>query len=207
MGSDIGKSRAERNRPISAISAAGDVLRVHARSQIVRTRADFAQFSEMSDSRDTDWRSKVDLNFQPRLSSARRQPNVAPCDFVTGLVSSQPKSLGSGEQKTRLPPEHRKRLQQLFVLAQLPIDARGENPLHRWRQPQLRERARHPDDAVAHQRTHVEQRLHHLLDEERIAAGALRDQPLERIEVRTIADVRRSPRSTAGSPSGSTPPI
>src|SRR5271168_3916470 len=46
------------------------------------------------------------------------------------------------------------------------------------RQPQLRERARHPDDPVAHQRALVEQRLYDLLDEERVAAGALRDQPL-----------------------------
>jgi len=37
--------------------------------------------------------SEQDLNFQPRFSSARRQPNVPHCDFVTGLVSSQSKSL------------------------------------------------------------------------------------------------------------------
>jgi hypothetical protein len=30
--------------------------------------------------------SEQDVNFQPRFSSARRQPSVPQCDFVTGLV-------------------------------------------------------------------------------------------------------------------------
>jgi hypothetical protein len=34
------------------------------RRQIARTRAEFAQFSEMSDNRETGWWSKVDLNSQ-----------------------------------------------------------------------------------------------------------------------------------------------
>jgi hypothetical protein len=38
---DLKKSPQERNRPISAISAAGDVLRVHASSQIERACEDF----------------------------------------------------------------------------------------------------------------------------------------------------------------------
>jgi len=40
-------SRPDRNRRILGNSAAGDALRVHARSQIARIRADFALFSEM----------------------------------------------------------------------------------------------------------------------------------------------------------------
>jgi len=46
--------------------------------------------------------SRRDLNFQPRFSSARRQPNVPHCDFVTGLVSSQPKSLRRPNAVSRL---------------------------------------------------------------------------------------------------------
>ena len=79
------------------------------------------------------------------------------------------------QAKRRLAADHRERLQQLFVFAGLPIDARSENALHRRWEPQLRDRARHLHCAVARQHTFVEKRLHHLLDEERIAAGAFGD--------------------------------
>src|SRR5216683_387879 len=53
MGSDIGKSRAERIRKIWAICAHHVSLWVRMRRQIARPRADFPQFSEMSDKRET----------------------------------------------------------------------------------------------------------------------------------------------------------
>jgi hypothetical protein len=55
MGSDIGKSCAERIREISAICAHDVSLWVRTRRRIARSRADFAQFSEMSGNRETGW--------------------------------------------------------------------------------------------------------------------------------------------------------
>ena len=51
-------------------------LWVRARSQIARTRALFDRFSAMSADPETEMWSEQDLKFQPRLSSARRQPIV-----------------------------------------------------------------------------------------------------------------------------------
>jgi hypothetical protein len=65
MGSDIGKSRAERIREIWAICALDVSLGSALRRQIARTRADFPQFSEMSDNRETGWWSRRDLNRRP----------------------------------------------------------------------------------------------------------------------------------------------
>ena len=45
--------------------------------------------------------------------------------------------------------------------------------------------------AIAHQRALVEQRLHHLLDEERIALGALDNQSLECFEFHASTEQRR----------------
>jgi len=64
---DLGKSRADRFGRILAIRAAGDVLRVHERSQIARTRALFERFSDESGNRETEVWSKTDLNPRPRL--------------------------------------------------------------------------------------------------------------------------------------------
>ncbi len=83
------------------------------------------------------------------------------------------------QAKLRLPAHHRERLQQLLMLCRQPVDARGKYALYCRRQTQLRERARHLHCAVAHQRALVEQGLHHLLDEERIAPGTLDHQTLE----------------------------
>jgi hypothetical protein len=92
---DLAKSRTDRFWRILAIRAAGGIPWVRARSRIARARALFDLFSEMFENRGTGWWSEQDLNFQPRFSSARRQQNFPQRDFVTGLVSSQPKSLGS----------------------------------------------------------------------------------------------------------------
>src|SRR5260370_22092731 len=77
------------------------------------------------------------------------------------------------------------------MLAWEPIYPRRENALHRRRQPQLRERASHLYSAVAHQRALVEQRLHHLLDEERVALSALDHHAFERIEFDAVTQQRR----------------
>ena len=50
-----------------AIRLPEGVLRVRARAQIARTRADSDRFSEMSEDRETGWWSGVDLNPRPRL--------------------------------------------------------------------------------------------------------------------------------------------
>jgi hypothetical protein len=59
--------------PIRANRIEGDALRVRARSKIARTRALFDRFSAMSEIRETEMWSKVDLNSQPLFSSSRRQ--------------------------------------------------------------------------------------------------------------------------------------
>src|SRR5271157_1667128 len=74
---DLAKSRPDRFWRILAIRVAQGVLRVPVRSQIARTRADFERFSEVSETLQTEVWSEQDLNFQPRFSSARRQPIVA----------------------------------------------------------------------------------------------------------------------------------
>jgi membrane carboxypeptidase/penicillin-binding protein PbpC len=73
--------------------------------QIARTRALFERFSAMSETLKTEMCTAPRAPTIPlrektprvtrRCIGARRQANVPQCDFVTGLVSSQPKSLGS----------------------------------------------------------------------------------------------------------------
>ena len=62
MGSDIGKSRAERIREFWPICAHDVSLWVRMRRQIARTRADFPQFSQISDNRETGWWREADSN-------------------------------------------------------------------------------------------------------------------------------------------------
>src|SRR6266536_2257246 len=52
---DLAKSRADSFCRISPIRAAAGLLRVHGRSQIARTRADFVQFSGRSGNLKTEW--------------------------------------------------------------------------------------------------------------------------------------------------------
>ena len=52
---DLLISRPDRFRRILPISAAGDALRVRARSQIARIRALFERFSEISENWRTEW--------------------------------------------------------------------------------------------------------------------------------------------------------
>ena len=54
-----------------------------------RTRALFARFSAMSETLETEVWSEQDLNFQPRFSSARRQPIVTFSVFEA-IVASRP---------------------------------------------------------------------------------------------------------------------
>ena len=67
MGSDIGKSCAERIREIWPIRAHHVSLWVSMRRQIARTLADFPQFSEMSGKRETGWWSGMDSNYRYRF--------------------------------------------------------------------------------------------------------------------------------------------
>ena len=80
----------------------------------------------------------------------------------------------------KISSDHRQRLQQILFRRRQPIDARGENILHRGRNLQLRQRLGQPDYAVAHQRTVIEQHLHRLFHEKRIALGPFDDKAFER---------------------------
>ena len=80
------------------------------------------------------------------------------------------------------------------MIGRLPVDARGQYALHGRRQTQLRERSRHFHCAVAPKCAFVKQRLYDLFDKERIAAGALGNQTLERIEFDTLAEQSRQHR-------------
>src|ERR1700688_2790479 len=95
------------------------------------------------------------------------------------------------QAKRRLPADHRKGLEQFLLLRRKPVDTRGQYALHRRRQTQLRERASNLHYAIAYQRALVEQRLHHLLDEERIALGALDNQSFECFKFHASTEQRR----------------
>src|ERR1700730_11016591 len=95
------------------------------------------------------------------------------------------------QAKRRLPADHREGLEQFLLLRRKPVDTGGQDALHRRRQTQLRERARHLNRAIAYQRALVEQRLHHLLHEERIALSALDNQSLECFEFYASTATRR----------------
>ena len=51
-----------------------------------------------------------------------------------------------------LSADHGERLEQVFLIRRQPVDARGENRLHRRRNLQFAQRLGELDDAVAHQR-------------------------------------------------------
>src|ERR1700730_6861507 len=95
------------------------------------------------------------------------------------------------QAKRRLPADHREGLEQFLLLRRKPVDTGGQDALHRRRQTQLRERASNLHCAIAYQRALVEQRLHHLLDEERIALGAVDNQSLEGFEFPASTEQRR----------------
>jgi len=57
------------------LAPAAASLRVHASSQIARTRADFERFSEMSENLETGvWMTQSDANRSPAVDSAPCQP-------------------------------------------------------------------------------------------------------------------------------------
>src|SRR5580704_16523575 len=95
------------------------------------------------------------------------------------------------QAKRRLPADHREGLEQFLLLRRKPVDTGGQDALYRRRQTQLRERACNLHYAIAYQCALVEQRLHHLLDEERIAIGALDNQSLECFEFHASTEQRR----------------
>jgi hypothetical protein len=89
---DLGKSRPDRICRDSAIHALRDALRVPARSQIARTRADFERFSEMSENRETGWwMMQSDARCSPRLSICQPADTHAAVDtrrLTTGFQSA-----------------------------------------------------------------------------------------------------------------------
>ena len=77
------------------------------------------------------------------------------------------------------------------MIRRQPVDARGENRLHRRRDFELAERLGEFGCPVAHQCALIEQHQHRLFHEERIAFGLLDDQPLERLQVLAVAEQAR----------------
>jgi hypothetical protein len=63
-------------------------LEVRLRGQIARTGADFSQFSEMSDKRETGWWSAVNSN--PRATSGYSEINAIPLAGPIGARLSRP---------------------------------------------------------------------------------------------------------------------
>src|SRR5262249_53350793 len=82
-------------------------------------------------------------------------------------------------------------LKQFLLLARQPIDARGENALHRGRQPQLRKRLYDFYFAVERKYAFRKKLLYHLLDKEWIALGALDNSPFELAKIGRFSEQRR----------------
>ncbi|MNT02603.1 hypothetical protein D3C72_1371070 [compost metagenome] len=84
--------------------------------------------------------------------------------------------------------DYRQGLQQRFLGRLQAVDAGGEHPLHGGRDVQHgRDLLETVMPALAAQHLPLDQRLHHFLDEERIAFGLLQDQVLERGESGGVA--------------------
>ena len=83
---DLAKSHPDRFRLIPANSAARDIPRVHVRSQIARTRADFDRFSEMCGNSRTGWWSRRDLNPRP----LRCERSALPAELLPHPVYLRP---------------------------------------------------------------------------------------------------------------------
>jgi hypothetical protein len=91
---DPAKSHRDRFRRFRAIWTPGDALRVHARSQIARTRADFDRFSEMRKNVETGWWTQQDLNLRPLACEASAltelsYASTSKCDYRARRKSLQ----------------------------------------------------------------------------------------------------------------------
>ena len=108
---------------------------------------------------------------------AELQIDDQPFELVLRLSRDRP-----GQAEHELAAEHRQGLQQILLVVVQPVDARGENCLHRGRDPERGERLDEPRSLPFSrcERAFVEQRLHRLLHEEGRAAGRLDDDLLER---------------------------
>src|SRR5262249_17811565 len=81
-------------------------------------------------------------------------------------------------------------LQHLLLVVWQPIDARRQDGLNTGRHPQRFDRRRQPVVAApSRQLTTLHQRLHHLLDEERITLGARADELRQRRDARILAEL------------------
>src|SRR5216683_8134524 len=96
----------------------------------------------------------------------------------------------SNQSERKLLADYRQRLQQVLLLGWQPIDTRGQHRLNRRWDLNRIERFGEPDRAVANQRALLEQRLHDLFDEERIALGLLENQAFERREFAPVVEQR-----------------
>ena len=95
------------------------------------------------------------------------------------------------EVKRDVLAEHGQGLQYALLLGWQAVDTGAKNALHGGWNPHLPQRAGHPDVAVARQHAFIKEPLHQLLDEERIAAALVGNQPLERPQFGRIAEQRR----------------
>ena len=94
-----------------------------------------------------------------------------------------------GERNVR--PDDRGSLEHALFLRIEPVDARGDDGLHRRRHLQRVGRLHEPvGAALADQRASLDQRAHALLEEKRAALRALDQKPLERFGARIPADER-----------------
>src|SRR5713101_3106501 len=106
-------------------------------------------------------------------------------EFIVGFSRYR-----SNQSERELLADYRQRLQQVLLLGWQPIDTRGQHRLNRRWDLNRIERFGELDRAVANQRALLEQRLHDLFDEERIALGLLENQAFERREFAPVVEQR-----------------
>src|ERR1700736_958063 len=87
-----------------------------------------------------------------------------PFQFAIGLAGDLPY-----KPERKLLAHYGQRLEQILFVGRQPVDTSGEDRLHCWRDAQFAQRPGQFDRSVADQRSLVEENLHGLLHEERIA--------------------------------------
>src|SRR5262249_18324815 len=96
------------------------------------------------------------------------------------------------QAQDELAAEHGKRLQQVLLIVAQPVDARGEDGLHRRRYAQRGEGSYELHRSVGPlESTLVEQRLHSFFHEERRSTGGLDDELFQQQEIRRFTQERR----------------
>src|SRR5271154_5872002 len=101
----------------------------------------------------------------------------------------------TNQRQRKFTADDGQRLQQVLRIGGQPIDTRRQNPLYRRWNLQIAKWPREPGGAtIADQRPLIEQDLHRLFHEERIALGFLDDQALERSDCSAVAEQGRQHR-------------